>query len=284
MKKITLFTLLTLIATVGFCQYDVQNFESATSDDFPVASTIVAEVVANPFPDDKNSSDNCLKLTSTGSHPWWALVRFPIDPAVTISAAETKFLSVMVNFPAQPDLIVRFDGNETAPNGTNAGTIRALNEYDSSAPNTWQQIVFEIKDGQNDFAYTLGSLDRIVFHPDGQDENEPRGRVLVGDVAGYVDNVQILDENPLATASVKGANFEDAFSIYPSTVSSIFTIKTTKTINNISIFNVLGKNITNSIVELGKKKYNISSLSSGMYIVKITSENGSFITKKIIKE
>ena len=283
MKKITFFTLLTFSISVGFSQVTVNDFESANSDDFPVASTIVPEVIANPFPDEKNDSDMCLKVSSSdGAHPWWGLVRFPIDPAVEISAAEVKFLSIMVNYPAPADFIVRFNGNETAPNGTNAGTIRALNDYDGTAPNTWQEIIFEIKDSPDAFAYTLGDLDRIVFHPDGLDKG--KGRVLVLGAAGYIDNVRILDENPLATASVNDASLEDAFSIYPSAVSSTFTVKTTKTISDIAVFSILGKNVSNNVVALGNKSYDISTLSSGMYIVKIASENGNFIKKKIVKE
>ena len=50
------------------------------------------------------------------------------------------------------------------------------------------------------------------------------------------------------------------------------------------MFSVLGKDVSNNIVALGNKSYDISTLSSGMYIVKIASENGNFITKKIVKE
>ena len=97
----------------------------------------------------------------------------------------------------------------------------------------------------------------------------------------YLDQFKILDTNPL---SVRDVSLEDAFSIYPSAVSSTFTVKTTKTISDIAVFSVLGKDVSNNIVALGNKSYDISTLSSGMYIVKIASENGNFITKKIVKE
>lgn len=287
MKKITFLTLLlTFSIANGFSQEILVNdFESAASADFPVASTIVAEVVANPFPDANNTSDTCLKVSSSdGAHLWWGLVRFPIEPAIAINQFELKYLSVMVNYPAPADFVVRFNGTDKDPNGTNAGTVRALNDYDGSAPNTWQEIVFQIKDGDRpgQTNFTLGTLDRIVFHPDGLDNG--KGRVLVVGASGYIDNVRILDKNPLATASVNDASLKDAFSIYPSAVSSTFTVKTTKTISDISVFSILGKNVSNNIVKLGNETYDASSLASGMYIVKIASENGNFITKKIIKE
>lgn len=284
MKKITLFTLLSLIATVGFSQVVVQDFESADLE-FRTLQNIAVETVPNPVKDDANSSDNCMQISSTdGNHQWWALFEIPIDPIATISISETKFLSVMVNYPAQPDLVVRFDANEEKPDGTNNSLARALNVYDSTAPNTWQEIVWEIKDGPNDFAFTLGTLDRIIFHPDVAGKNEPKGRVLSDVTFGYIDNVRILDENPLVPLSVKDASLEDAISIYPSSVTSKFKVTSTKNIKDISLYNILGKSMTRKVVKVSKDTYDISSLSSGMYIVKVTSENGNFITKKIVKE
>lgn len=287
MKKITFLTLLLTFSIANSFSQEilVNDFESAASADFPVASTIVAEVVANPFPDANNTSDTCLKVSSSdGAHLWWGLVRFPIEPAVAINSFELKYLSVMVNYPAPADFVVRFDATDEKPNGTNDGTIRALNDYDGSAPNTWQEIIFEIKDGEDDdeTVFTRDELDRIVFHPDGL--NNGKGRVLVVGASGYIDNVRILDKNPLATASVNDANLQDAFTIYPSSVSSTFKVKTSKTIKDIAVFSILGKNVSNNVVKLGNETYDASSLASGMYIVKIASENGNFITKKIIKE
>ncbi|WP_299060037.1 T9SS type A sorting domain-containing protein [uncultured Polaribacter sp.] len=289
MKKITLFTLLTFITTVSFGQLELQSFEvAADAESFAQASSIGFEYVENPFKDDNNDSDNCLKISSTdGAHAWWGLIRIPVDPVVTISAAESKFLSIMVNYPAQPDLAVRLLGSGVAQiNGTNPQVLRALNQYDSSEGkvNTWQEIVFEIKDGPDAFAYTHGDLDRIVFHPDVADRNEPSGRVISDVVFGYIDNIRILDENPLTALSVENISLEDAISIYPTSVASTFKVKTTQTINNVSLFNILGKEVSKNMVNLNNEAYDISSLVTGVYIVKVTVDNGSFMTKKIIKK
>ncbi|WP_158839537.1 T9SS type A sorting domain-containing protein [Polaribacter sp. L3A8] len=283
MKKITLFTLFTLSISVGFSQINVQDFEGSNLEF--IKGGVTTLVVENPSKTGLNTSDNCLQFSRNDNSKWWAFATIPVDPIATISVTDNpKFLSIMVRYSAQSDLGVRFNANEDKPAGTESGIIRALNTYDASAPDTWQEIVWEIKDDKDAFAFTLGSLDRLVFHPDMGFVNVPAGQVLSTTKLAYIDNIRILDENPLATASINDASLEDAFSIYPSAVSSVFTVKTTKTISDISIFSVLGKNVTNNLVKLENETYNISSLSSGMYIVKITSENGNFITKKIIKE
>uniref|UniRef100_UPI004048EBDB T9SS type A sorting domain-containing protein n=1 Tax=Gelidibacter sp. TaxID=2018083 RepID=UPI004048EBDB len=68
--------------------------------------------------------------------------------------------------------------------------------------------------------------------------------------------------------------------IYPNPTNDWFYISSTSSIKNIELYDMLGKqvmNVTNS------HQTDVSSLNSGVYVVKITSYKGE-ITKKIIKE
>ncbi len=50
----------------------------------------------------------------------------------------------------------------------------------------------------------------------------------------------------------------------------------------VAVYSILGKLIKNETVTIIKKNIDISSLSNGIYLLKITSENKS-ITKKLIR-
>ena len=56
---------------------------------------------------------------------------------------------------------------------------------------------------------------------------------------------------------------------------------TTKEIQ-VNVYSILGKLIKNETVTIEKKNIDISTLSNGIYLLKITSENKS-ITKKLIR-
>lgn len=96
-----------------------------------------------------------------------------------------------------------------------------------------------------------------------------------GDIV-YIDN---LAAEISATASTKNLNaFE--FSMYPNPVINELIIKTQESLKKVEIYNLLGKkvliseNVTNSI--------DVSSLSSSIYLVKLTSDKGVSI-KKLVK-
>ncbi len=83
-----------------------------------------------------------------------------------------------------------------------------------------------------------------------------------------------------ATASVEDYS-NSLFTIYPNPVKDIVTIeeKTNVSIENISVYNYLGKKIFTT----KNKKINMQSLKTGMYLVKIEFENGKIELKKVVK-
>ena len=82
-----------------------------------------------------------------------------------------------------------------------------------------------------------------------------------------------------ATASVKDFSSID-FAVFPNPTSSILKIDDTSfTLKNIELFNVLGKKVFVST----KNEINIAHLVNGVYLLKIESEKGNVVTKRIIK-
>lgn len=72
------------------------------------------------------------------------------------------------------------------------------------------------------------------------------------------------------------------FTFYPNPVRNTLNINSEIEAKNISIFNMLGQEILSSKVNEGK--VDLSPLATGVYVSKITFENGSVETMRIIKE
>lgn len=91
-------------------------------------------------------------------------------------------------------------------------------------------------------------------------------------------------QNRWSTLSTKN-NAITEFKIYPNPVSdNLLKISTNKSVDslNIEIFNILGTSVIKQKLNNNLKEINISTLKSGIYLVKFQSENGS-VTKKLIK-
>lgn len=278
-QKITFLLLLLFACSTGlvFGQTMVNDFETGSPALLNVAGGITTAVVANPNATGLNTTANCLEIKRTGTQ-WWILQGIDVVD-LTISASQTKYLSMMVHFPAQPDLGIRFDAPNDAGNGTN--TVRPLNAY--STLNQWQEIVFEIKDTQTATSFTLGTLYRISIHPDIGVENVPAGQILNNASSfGYIDQIRILDSNP--TLSTSNFELENSISLYPNPAQSAFKITTRNNveIENVSVYTILGKQIQN-LSRINANEYDISSLASGLYVVKVIDSKGGVASKKLLK-
>ncbi|MFK8060377.1 MAG: T9SS type A sorting domain-containing protein [Polaribacter sp.] len=88
------------------------------------------------------------------------------------------------------------------------------------------------------------------------------------------------------TSVLSVENFEELgnqFLLYPNPAEANFTISSTKnTIQNIEIFNVLGKKVwSKSVKNQSKININSADLSKGIYMIKVNSDN-KIISKKLI--
>ena len=114
--------------------------------------------------------------------------------------------------------------------------------------------------------------------------------------ADMIDNgsaqfVNVVDPNAAAVSGMSTFNFstlsttdvqllEDEVKIYPNPTAGILNIQTNANVKNVSIYTLLGKEILTTTAI----KIDTSHLSSGMYILKITSVEGTQTTKRFIKQ
>ncbi|WP_189663263.1 MULTISPECIES: T9SS type A sorting domain-containing protein [unclassified Polaribacter] len=96
---------------------------------------------------------------------------------------------------------------------------------------------------------------------------------------GYFDNLYFYKASTLSANS----NELLGFSMYPNPTSNILNISAKETIQNAQIFNVLGKEVMSLNINKNSESIDVSSLSSGIYLIKYQS-NGAVGTAKFVKE
>lgn len=95
----------------------------------------------------------------------------------------------------------------------------------------------------------------------------------------YIDNIlltttSVLSANTFTTSKVK---------LYPNPTSNVLNIESLGTIQTISVYNVLGQEVINKELNSTSTALDVSSLNSGIYVVK-TNVDGVTSTTKFIKQ
>lgn len=91
-------------------------------------------------------------------------------------------------------------------------------------------------------------------------------------------NISVFD------ASLGNNDFDTAnFTYYPNPVKNSLNLSFSKEISNVEIFNVLGQKVSANTINATEAQIDMSNLSKGAYIVKVTSDN-QVKTIKVIKE
>ncbi|MCT8338507.1 T9SS type A sorting domain-containing protein [Flavobacteriaceae bacterium TK19130] len=93
----------------------------------------------------------------------------------------------------------------------------------------------------------------------------------------YVDNVQLV-QGELGAESFSS----DVFSVYPNPVKDFLTIESSEVVDAVVVYDVLGKAVLQASPDRISPKIDMSGLSSGAYMVKVTIGNASK-TIKVLK-
>ncbi|MEN8703226.1 MAG: T9SS type A sorting domain-containing protein [Polaribacter sp.] len=99
-----------------------------------------------------------------------------------------------------------------------------------------------------------------------------------------VDNLKIAGTFADTTLSVSSLEI-DGFALYPNPVTNnnLTITSNSAEVKNVSIFNVLGKNVLSRSVSGNKAEINTGSLSSGIYIIKVQEGLNTATSKLVIK-
>ena len=111
------------------------------------------------------------------------------------------------------------------------------------------------------------------------------------DINVYMDDFQIYDvaltDAEIQTLYTNGSLTNPDFSsdnlkvsLFPNPASNSITIAMETELKSVEIYSILGQKVLSG----SKKEINISTLLSGMYMVRVQDVDGGFATKKVVKE
>ena len=88
----------------------------------------------------------------------------------------------------------------------------------------------------------------------------------------------------LSDDSLGNSSFDDAnFSYFPNPVKNTLNLSYNQEISNVEVFNLLGQKVSSNVINANAAQIDMSNLSKGAYIVKVSSNN-QLKTIKVIKE
>ncbi|MFL0353471.1 T9SS type A sorting domain-containing protein [Xanthomarina sp. GH4-25] len=126
----------------------------------------------------------------------------------------------------------------------------------------------------------------MVFRPfSGTDyigETIPSGAISMVAIVAEFGGAPQVSARSLSDVTLSTSSFElNEFSVYPNPTSTGFVNISSKTNDTIqvSVFDILGKQVLTNT--LNNNRLNVSTLTTGVYIMKI-SQNGNSITKKLV--
>lgn len=226
-------------------------------------------IVANPFPGGLNSTATCAQVSRTTTN-WYELFAFPVN--FTVSANTKKYVHMLVNYYAQPDIAIRYDGADENADGT--ATFRALNKYTDLG--NWQDLVFEIDGG------TSGStVKAILVMPDLGFENTPAQLVLNNtDKLGYIDEILVSDSS--TALGVNDFHSNNLVAVYPNPTTDVLNVSNILPNSSIAINSIDGKNVYNSKSINDNLTLSTKGWSKGLYIVTIKNGSQKSSVKKFI--
>lgn len=155
----------------------------------------------------------------------------------------------------------------------------AINNPSGSYENETGPIValqpsVDIEEGLIDDAYVLS-----------EDPSDPMLTIVApgeeydgGFLVGTIPEGTVYTFNPATLASEEFK--ENTFVVYPNPVSNVLYILSDEALFNTKLYNTLGQEVP--LKKGNNQSYDVSALSSGIYLLKITTESGS-IVKRIVK-
>lgn len=113
--------------------------------------------------------------------------------------------------------------------------------------------------------------------------NQPQSMVLFNNEL-YIAESGANRIVKLNLSNLGNVNFGTTLSltVFPNPTQSILNIQTQEIINEVSVYNLIGKKVT--VNQISTDSIDVSNLAIGMYIIKVTGENDISFTSKFIKE
>jgi hypothetical protein len=261
MKKITLLiTLLTF--SLGFAQVDLpHDYEtSPVTSDFTGfdGGTATVEAVAAPQ-STGNTSNNLLKIVRDGGQAWAGAF---INLQSNMDFSSNRYITARIWTDAPIGTKIMFKTENQADAGINSGEKDVF----TTVTGDWETLVFDF-DG-----VTAANQNRLVMIPD-------NGNLGDGSATSTFFFDDVVSTNTLST----GNNELIEARAFPNPSSTSWVITTpNNTIKSVQVFNLLGKQVVSRTFNGNEANISVESLSSGIYLAKVTTDVGT-TTMKLIR-
>lgn len=270
MKKLLL-GILSLVALSAWttAQEVIEDFEDTTliplnqlsNGTLPDDSLIV---VANPAIDDVDTSANVLRFRRSSTGEVWA--GFWSELPTPLDMTTNKYLSVKVWKPRISVVKLKVEGGTTNPTFFELASVRP-----QTKSNAWEELVFH-------YPNATGTYPRIALL---LDFNDPVG--LSEDIVLYVDDIISYPNDPGEATVINNPERTD-FNVYPNPVKADLYIDNIQDVKSISVYNMTGQKVLSYKGLTTSARINVSSLTSGIYMLSVENTAGHLTMKKIVKE
>ena len=116
----------------------------------------------------------------------------------------------------------------------------------------------------------------------------PGTSAIIPTAAGQAYYVFVLNSGAITDIVIDGNNLGtddnkiEGFTYYPNPTDGVLNLNSLENIDNVVIYNILGQQVLNQTIEATSAELNVSNLTVGAYIMKV-SVNGEIGTYKVIK-
>ena len=277
MKKIT-FLITLLISTIGFSQSYYSVYIEDTNNDYGGAASIsqcyLYNATETPTTNGTAFEGTTHRNLAIGANDWY-MAEY-CQTAVDLSAYSSGYF----NFALRADSSIEFYLRIYSDTGgaASSGRIRLLFNpasypYGFAADGNWHFMSIPV----SDFTTYQGTFDwSVVSRPFLIRSNgtNPTATINIDFDSVFYSTSEVLSAESLEKQGI---------SMYPNPASNQFNIKSLNTIDNITLYSMLGQKVLNVSPKSHVSKLDISSLKTGLYVVEISS-NGKKLTSRLVKE
>jgi hypothetical protein len=223
-------------------------------------------IVSDPVTDGTNSE--VLKIVTSSSAVQWQNAQVFLQDDYIHLISSNKVVTAEVYSTTAFHMLAKV---VDAVGGTIADES-ATDDYHSGSG--WETLTFDFANPKDNTPVAAYIYARILFFPmwngNGWNAN--------AETTTYVDNITALSS---ATASIEENELINIY-IYPNPSNSDWNFKTSNTIiNSVEVFNLLGKRIVLQNNNSSEVSISTQELTSGIYIARITTEQGTKNVKLI---
>lgn len=268
MKRITI-VLMLFVESVSFAQNAPIDFEpngigaNWTWAVFENGTNPALEIIANPDQTGINPSTTVAKFTALQSgQPW----------AGTESAHGSSNLGPFMLDESNSIIKIMVWKSVISNVGIKLISSNSWAQEEIKVPNTvineWEELTFNFSQYVNPPSEE-GQLDQIAIFPDFDLEGREQDNTI------YFDNITFGVVTSISTKE------NGKLKIYPNPVINQFTIEGVENIASVRVYNIIGQIVFSRFD--GASTLNISSLTKGVYIVRVENSSGERFISKILK-